>query len=160
MAQGCPAPSISGDETPSWIFRALHRWVARWLLHWAELDFAAMVLREIPRRVARQDASIQALWSLLEALRQAERGDSVFPLSVPPSEWRSPTPHTDLPRRFHDALLHSWRPARVEGIDQEDGVAYLLAAELPPTRDAEFRYFETELRRDQVEASGLGFTWG
>ena len=47
----------------------------------------------------------------------------------------------------------------MEGIDQEDGVAYLLAAELPPTRDAEFRYFETELRRDQVEASGLGFTW-
>ena len=133
--------------------------MARWLLHWAELDFAAMVLREIPRHVAQQYASIQALWSLLEALRQAERGDSVFPLSVPPSEWRSPTPHTDLPSRFQDAPLRSWVPARVDGIDQEDGVAYLLAAELPPTRDAEFRYFEMELRRDQVEASGLGFTW-
>ena len=153
------ALSISGDETPSWIFRALHKWVARWLLHWAELDFAAMVLREIPRRVAQQNASIQALWSLLEALRQAERGDSVFPLSVPPREWRSPAPHTDLPSRFQDAPLHSWSPARVEGIDQEDGVAYLLAAELPPTRDAEFRYFEMELRRDRVEASASGFAW-
>jgi len=153
------ALSISGDETPSWIFRALHRWVARWLLHWAELDFAAMVLREIPRQLAQHDASIQALWSLLEALRQAERGTSVFPLSVPPREWRSPAPHTDLPSRFQDAPLRTWVPARVDGIDQEDGVAFLLAAELPPTRNAEFRYFETELRRDQVEASGSGFTW-
>jgi len=153
------ALSIGGDETPSWIFRALHRRVARWLLHWTELDFAEMVLREIPRRLAQQDASIQALWSLLEALRQAERGDSVFPLSVPPREWRSPAPHTDLPSRLQDAPLRSWVPARVNGIDQEDGVAYLLAAQLPPTRDAEFKYFETELRRDQVEASGWGFTW-
>ncbi len=48
---------------------------------------------------------------------------------------------------------------RGEGIDQEDGVAYLLAAELPPTRDAEFRYFEMELRRDRVEASASGFAW-
>ena len=153
------ALSISGDETPSWIFRGLHRWVARWLLHWAELDFAEMVLREIPRWLARQDTGIQALWSLLEALRQAERGDSVFPLSVPPREWRSPAPHTDLPRRFQDAPLRSWVPARVDGIDQEEGVAYLLAAELPPTRDAEFRYFEMELCRDRVEASASGFAW-
>ena len=153
------ALSISGDETPSWIFRGLHRWVARWLLHWAELDFAEMVLREIPRRVAQQDASIRALWSLLEALRQAERGTSVFPLSVPAREWRSPAPHTDLPRWFQDAPLRSWVPARVDVIDQEEGVAYLLAAELPPTRDAEFRYFEMELRRDRVEASASGFAW-
>ena len=101
-----------------------------------------------------QDSGIQALWSLLEALRQAERGDSVFPLSVPPSEWRSPTPHTDLPRRFQDAPLRSWVPARVEGIDQEDGVAFLLAARTSrPPGTLSSRYFEIDLRRDQVEAS-------
>ncbi|MGO9465694.1 MAG: hypothetical protein ACLQIB_18145 [Isosphaeraceae bacterium] len=153
------ALSISEDDTPGWIFRALHRWVARWLLHWAELDFAEMVLREIPGRVAKYDASIQALFSLLESLKHAERGKSVFPLNVPPREWRSQEPHTDLPRWLQDARLRSWIPARVEGIDREDGVAFLLAAELPRTRDSDFGYFETELRRGQVEASASGFTW-
>ena len=62
--------SISGDETPSWIFRALHQWVARWLLHWAELDFAENGPPRNPKGPYREGiASIKALWSLLEALR-------------------------------------------------------------------------------------------
>jgi tetratricopeptide (TPR) repeat protein len=151
--------SISEDGSPDWMFLSLHRWVARWLLHWAELDFAEKVLRAIPRDLTEEDSSVQALWSLLRALRKAERGDSVFPLSVPPSEWRSPTPHTDLPTRFHDAPLHSWVPARVEAIDQEDGVAFLLAAKLPASQKDEFSYFETDLRLDQVEAAACNFEW-
>jgi len=151
--------SISEDGSPDWIFLSLHIWVARWLLHWAELDFAEKVLLAIPRYLTEEDSRVQALWSLLRALRKAERGNSVFPLSVPPSEWRSPTQHTELPNWSDGARLHSWVPARVEAIDREDGVAFLLAAKLPPTRDAEFQYFERELRRDQVEAAASGFSW-
>ena len=151
--------SISEDGSPDWIFLSLHQWVARWLLHWAQLDFAENVLLAIPRDLTEKELGIKALWSLLKALRTAERGDSVFPLSVPPSEWRSPTPHTDLPRWFHDAQLHVWVPARVEAIDQEDGVAFLLAAKLPATQKDVFSYFEIDLRLEQIEAAACNFTW-
>ncbi|HKM55339.1 MAG TPA: hypothetical protein VJY33_18180, partial [Isosphaeraceae bacterium] len=151
--------SISENGSPEWMFLSLHRWVARWLLHWAELDFAEKVLRAIPTDLTEKESSIQALWSLLIALRKAERGESVFPLSVPPSEWRSSTPHTELPRWFDDAQRHSWVPARVEAIDHEDGVAFLLAAKLPANQKDDFSYFEIDLRLDLVEAAACNFAW-
>jgi len=145
--------------SPDWIFLSLHRWVARWLLHWAELDFAEEVLRSIPRKLAENDASIQTLWDLLRALRQAERGVSVFPLSVPAKDWWSPSPHTDLPPAWEGDPLRFWFPARIEGVDQENSVAFLVAAKPPATAGADPVYFEMELSRDQIGQAKSGFQW-
>ncbi len=151
--------NVTKDGTPDQIFLSLHRWVARWLLHWAELDFADEVLRAIPRKLAENDASIQALWDLLTALREAKRGVSVFPLSVPAGEWWSPSPHTDLPPRWDGLPLRDWVPARVEGIDQENEVAFLVAAKRPATTDGKPVYFETELNREEITKAASGFNW-
>jgi hypothetical protein len=151
--------SISEDVSPDWIYLWLHRWVARWLLHWAELDFAEEVLREIPRALSENDASIQTLWNLLRALRQAERGVSVFPLSVPVHDWWSSNPHTELPLSWQDNPLRFWVPARVEGLDQANSVAFLKAARRPLAADANPEYFEIELGNDQVRGAASGFEW-
>ena len=151
------ALSIS-EDSPDWIFRWLHRWVARWLLHWAKLDFAEEVLRSIPTELTESDTSIQALWDLLTALREAERGLSVFPLSVPAREWWS-GPHTDLPKTWGEYALGNWMPARIEGIDQDSSVAYIVAAKRPSGDGQRPRYFEMELTRDQVLSGAYGFEW-
>jgi tetratricopeptide (TPR) repeat protein len=152
--------SLSIDEgSPDWIFLSLHTWVARWLLHWAELDFAEEVLRGIPRELAENEASIQTLWDLLEALRQARRGVSVFPLTVPAKEWWSPSPHTDLPPRWEDHPLHSWIPARVDGVDRNTSIAFLVGAKRPASKHADPEYFEMELSRDEVAKAADGFGW-
>jgi len=153
------ALSISEDSTPDWMFLSLHRWVARWLLHWAELDFAEEVLRSIPAQLRTTDTSIQALWNLLRALRQAERGVCVFPLTVPASSWWSPTPHTDLPISLHDSLLKDFQPARVEHVDEESQIAFLLAAKRPSATDKTPIYFDAELSKQDVIRDAYGFEW-
>ena len=153
------AMSISEDSAPPWIFMSLHRWVARWLLHWAELDFAEEVLRSIPRTLTENDTSIQTLWDLLKALRQAERGVSVFPLSVPAKDWWSSSPHTDLPRDRDGRTLRDWFPARIEGVDKENAVVFLVAAKRPPKNGTNPVYFEIELTRDQIEQAVCGLEW-
>lgn len=153
------AMNISEDGTPPWIFLSLHRWVARWLLHWAELDFAEEVLCAIPKRLAENDARIRTLWNLLRALRQAERGVSVFPLTVSAKDWWSPSPHTDLPPSWEALPLRYWIPARVERVDRENSVAVLIAAKRPPTKAAHPEYFEMELRREKLTAAAHGFAW-
>jgi len=153
--------TLSPDEdgSPDWIFLSLHRWVARWLLHWAELDFAEDVLRAIPKQFAQNDASIQTLWDLLKALRQAERDSCVFPLSIPAKDWWSPGPHTDLPSSWEGRPLRSWEPARVEGVDQDRLVAFLIVAKRPASKGANPLYFELELNRDTVVKAAYGFGW-
>jgi hypothetical protein len=47
----------------------------------------------------------------------------------------------------------------VEGIDEEEGVAFLLAANLPASKEDEVGYFETELRREQIGSSACNFVW-
>ena len=102
------AISVSEEGSPEWVYISLHRWVARWLLHWAELDFAEDVLRSIPSTLAERDASIQALWNLLGALRIAEQGPAVFPLTVPVTEWWSANGHTGLPLTWLDQAMRLW----------------------------------------------------
>jgi tetratricopeptide (TPR) repeat protein len=153
--------TLSPDEdgSPEWIFLSLHRWVARWLLHWVELDFAEDVLRAIPRHFAQNDASIQTLWDLLKALRQAQHGTCVFPLSIPAKDWWSPSPHTDLPPSWDGQPLRFWVPARIEGVDKECSVAFLVAAKRPPTRGADPVHFEMELSRATILKAAHGFEW-
>lgn len=62
------ALSVTEDATPDWIYLSLHRWVARWMLHWSNLDLAENVLRSIPSSL-QSDASVSRLNDLLTALR-------------------------------------------------------------------------------------------
>lgn len=151
--------SIDEGNTPDWIYLSLHRWVARWLLHWAELDFAEEVLRSIPQPLADTDLSIRTLFDLLAALRKARSGVAVFPLSVPCSEWWSPRPHTKLPLKLAEQPLRSWLPARVDALDSEAGNAFLTIAEFPQAEDDEPAYRELTLTRPQVERTAEGFGW-
>ena len=145
--------SVSEYGTPRWLFLSLHRWVARWLLHWAELDFAEEVLRPIPTELAESDTSIQVLWSLLAALREAERGVAVFPLTVPAKDWWSHNPHTDLPLTWKGEPLRSWQPARVQSVDDDSDLVFLVGANRPPAADAKVEYVEIELTRDQLASA-------
>lgn len=120
------ALSVTEDATPDWIYLSLHRWVARWMLHWSNLDFAENVLRSIPSSL-QSDASVSRLNDLLTALRFAESGRAVFPLSVPASEWWSPHPHTDLPNELDGQRLLYWFPARVQHVEDGGGISVMYA---------------------------------
>ncbi len=153
---------ISVSETGSsreWLCRSLHRWVARWLLHWGELDFAEEVLRSVPKEMTTTDASIQALWELLAALREAQSETAVFPLNVPAKERWSSGPHTNLPLRWQDKQLLSWQPARVESVDAEEQTVFLLAARRPESRGSEPEYESIELTQSEVESIAYDFGW-
>lgn len=151
------AMSADEDWTPRWLILSLHRWVARWLLHWGELDFAEEVLRSIRSEVAESDTSIQTLWNLLAALRAAERGAAVFPLTVPATDWWAPNPHTSLPLSWQGQPLRSWQPARVEAVDAARGVVHLLAATHPETTTSPVQYLEIELPRNEIDAAAHEF---
>jgi tetratricopeptide (TPR) repeat protein len=153
------AMSVSEEGSPEWVYLSLHRWVARWLLHWAELDFAEDVLRSIPSTLAERDASIQALWNLLRALRVAEQGPAVFPLTVPVTEWWSASGHTNLPLIWLDQPMRLWKPARVESVDHHSGRLLLVIADRPADQKAPLQYRDEDLSRDQVELAAHGFTW-
>jgi tetratricopeptide (TPR) repeat protein len=150
---------VNEDGSPDWVFMNLHRWVARWLLHWAELDFAEEVLRTIPTRLAEKDPGTQALWNLLDSLRQAERGVSVFPLSITVRDWWSRGPHTDLPDHWDGHRLTAWVPARVEAVEREASIAYLVAAKRPAGEGVPPEYFEVELSSDDVSQTAHAFAW-
>jgi tetratricopeptide (TPR) repeat protein len=152
------ALSVS-EDAPDWIFFALHRWVARWLLHWGELDFAKQVLQSIPKRLAGKDPSFKLLLDLLQALQQAEQSVSVFPLSVRVTNWWSPMPHTDLPPSWQGRGLRDWMPARVEWVDPESSVAFLVAARRPAGATSQPEYVDVELARDELSRAAHGFEW-
>lgn len=144
------ALSVTEDATPGWVYMSLHRWVARWMLHWSNLDLAENVLRSIPSSL-KDDASIARLNDLLVAMRYAEKDRAVFPLSVPASQWWTPRPNTNLPNEAANLRLSHWYPARVQQVD-ESGVVFLLYAE-PPTRpDAEPIFRNKDLSPDEVQA--------
>jgi hypothetical protein len=148
-----------GDSTSDWMFLSLHRWVARWLLHWGQLDFAEEVLREIPQELAHRDLSILALQDLLVALWHAKRGVCVFPLTVPAREWRSSSHHTDLPPVVGGESLSQWFPARVESIDEELGEVRLAVGRWPKSSDDEFASEDQLFTRDEVSSAACGFGW-
>jgi len=106
--------------SPDYIFLSLHRWVARWMLHWDELGMAEGVLRSIKPGI--RDESIRRLHDLLATLRLAEEGIAVFPLSIAMTDWWRPEGHTGLPLEIQGRRL-VWYPARVNEV--ADGTVYL-----------------------------------
>jgi tetratricopeptide (TPR) repeat protein len=151
------ALNISGLDTPSEraIAKSLHRWVARWLLHWSQLDFAEIVLESVPPQYRAEDSSLRALDRLLRSLREAERAYSVFPLSVPPECWWTREPHLTFPRVWEGQPLADWRPARVQALER--GLIELLVGEPPPDSSSSPRYGFFTFRHEEIEAAADGF---
>ncbi len=143
---------ISGNS-PQYVFMGLHRWIARWMLHWGELAMAKDVLDSIPSE-HRSEKSIQRLYDLLAALRMAEEGIAVFPLSVPKSRWWQPLGHTGLPIELNGKLLN-WYPARINDI--AGGVAYLSVGK--PVSSARFGLFieQRELALAEIAKVAMDF---
>jgi hypothetical protein len=149
------ALSVTEDSTPDWIYFSLHRWVARWMLHWSNLDLAENVLRSIPSSL-QSFAGITRLNELLTALRFAERGQAVFPLSVPANEWWSPRPHTNLPIELDGLRLSRWYPARVQCAENNGNFVVLYAK--PPVCPGDDALFdEIKLSREEVQAAAFQF---
>ncbi len=71
--------SLGGDESSRWLYLSLHRWVARWLLHWSELDFAENVLNAIPAEIAE---TTQQQFLLPVRPRPGCRGNGGTPISA------------------------------------------------------------------------------
>lgn len=109
------------EDSPDWMFLSLHRWIARWMLHWGELGMAEDVLNSVKSEL-RPKPSIARLFGLLKSLRLAEEGIAVFPLSVDPVHWWDQGGHTGLDLELGSERL-DWRPARIDSV--EDGLVEL-----------------------------------
>jgi tetratricopeptide (TPR) repeat protein len=135
-------PDAGADPT---IYRNLHVWVARLLLHRGQLDMAAEVLEGIPEENLRDDLGLRALKRRLDALLQARRGEAVFPLSVSQDhQWDGP--HL-APKRLNKHPLTRWMPARVDAVSEE-GIS-LQVAEPPREPSNSARIGFLEVSRDQ-----------
>jgi len=124
------ALGLLSTEVSEPVYRALHLWVARLLLHRGQLDFTEQVLASIPESIRQRDTQFQALSRLLETLREAERGRGVFPWSVPPDRWWHPFPNLSFPSEVNGEPLTQWNPARVEDVD-EDNVWLIVGKKNP-----------------------------
>ncbi len=122
-------------EDSGYVYRELHLWVARLLLHRGQLDFADLVLASVPEPIRRRDTQFQALGRLYETLREAERGRGVFPWSVPPDRWWHTFPNLSFPPEVNGEPLMQWNPARVEDVDEESVwmIVGSKAGDEPPT---------------------------
>ncbi len=144
--------SVSYDS-PDYIFLSLHRWVARWMLHWDELGMAERVLKSIKPEL-RDEGSICRLFDLLATLRLAEEGIAVFPLSVAKSDWWRPEGHTSLPLEIDGRRL-VWYPARVE--EKSDGMIYLVKGVPNQASPRGFEVEEIELKIDELTNIATNF---
>jgi tetratricopeptide (TPR) repeat protein len=151
------ALSVAEGSTPDWVYMSLHRWVARWMLHWSNLDLADNILRSIPSGLT-ADPSIARLNDLLIALRFAERGRAVFPLSIPASMWWTPNPHTNLPLAIVNQRLTMWLPARIQYVDPE-GELFVMFAKPPSDAAEQAEFDEMKMDRSSVEAAAFQFRW-
>jgi tetratricopeptide (TPR) repeat protein len=143
------------DADPA-IYRNLHIWVARLLLHRGQLDMAEEVLTRIPEGEFQNDPGMAALKRRLAALLQARRGEVVFPLTIPVErQWQGP--HL-VPPHHGGKDLARWMPARVDAASEE-GVA-LQAAEVPAEEGATPRMGILEMTVEQFDACSEDFTAG
>ena len=145
---------ISGNS-PEYVFLGLHRWIARWMLHWGELGMAEDVLNSIPTAF-RDERSVVRLYEMLETLKLAEIGIAVFPLSVRKSHWWDPAGHTGLPLLLDGNRL-TWQPARVDAVADE--IAYLSVGVPDKENVYGFVISEKKLERATIERRADGFQW-
>lgn len=107
-------------EDPEY-FREVHLRVARLLLDSAQLDFARVLLNDVPSNM-RSGKQHEALRELFLHLTAASRREAVFPLSVSfERRWQGPHLVPEVDAKGQN--LNTWYSGRIEAI--EDGVAYL-----------------------------------
>jgi hypothetical protein len=146
--EACDALSLQEGPGSTSAYESLHLWVARLLLHRAQLDFAEQVLNATPKEVRTQHLGFRALDQLLTALREAERGRGVFPLSISPRDWWRKSPHLDFPPHVSGQELRQWNPARVDGV--ENGTVQLVVGKPPAAEGGNATYGRIALSLDQV----------
>src|SRR5690242_10657387 len=56
------------------------------------------------------------------ALECAEHNFSVFPLDIHPDDWWTKEPHVPLPKEINGHQLYAWRPARIDGIENNNAI--------------------------------------
>ncbi len=108
-----------GGRTADFVYEALHLWVARLLLHRAQLDFAEEVIEDVPNDLREKHTGFRALDRLLKAMGIAARGRGVFPVHIDPKDYWSSHPHLEFPEDYEGLSMHSWNPARVEDVDDQ-----------------------------------------
>jgi len=112
--------ALDGLRGHAWLFRELHRPVARLLLHRGRLEFAREVLDDVPERLG--DTWFAPARVLLAQLEEAEADQLVFPASVPPdSRWEGP--HL-LIAKGERARVVRWMPGRIERANGEISVRF------------------------------------
>jgi len=149
--QAVDALNLTSGDGPDTVYHSLHLWVARLLVHRAQLDFADTVLSETPALVRETDIRFRAIRDLLAALREAERVRSVFPLSVPYHDrWKGP--HLEFRREIDEGKLVQWFPAQVDDVDEE--TVYLVMAKRAPG-DGKEEYAHVEISRTIFDQATL-----
>lgn len=141
------------EDSPDWMFLSLHRWIARWMLHWGELGMAEDVLNSIKSDL-RHESSIARLFGLLKSLRLAEEGIAVFPLSVDPAHWWDQGGHTGLDLELGSERL-DWRPARIDSVG--DDVVELSVGYRNSESQIGFVVREKQFSTQEIAACGTNF---
>ncbi len=109
---------LDGVRRHAWLFRELHRPVARLLLHRGRLEFARLVLEDVP---ASLDLDWRdALLGLLVQLEEAQADSLVFPAHIAHAD-RWSGPHLLL---SPDERVLDWRPGRIEHANGEVVIRY------------------------------------
>lgn len=107
--------ALDGLRGHAWLFRELHRPIARLLLHRGRLDFAKEVLDDVPARLG--DTWLEPTHMLLAQLEEAEADQLVFPASIPAARrWEGP--HL-LVSEEERARVVRWVPGRIERANGE-----------------------------------------
>lgn len=141
------------DEPSLYYYRNLHWLVAERALDTGALDFAGMVLDDIPQKIFSLDDSIKACQVKFEVLKLAETHRLVRPLSLALARGTSTLlaqPEL-LPQRIAEGDLDNrWYAARVEGLEQDR--LHLLIAIPPGTQGGEVRYQRTVMMREVYDS--------
>jgi hypothetical protein len=116
--------ALDGLRRHAWLFRELHRPVARLLLHRGRLEFAKEVLDDVPERLG--DTWVAPLRALLAQLEEAEADQLVFPASVP-AALRWDGPHLLISEEERPRVVR-WMPGRIERTNGEIVVRYAETA--------------------------------
>ncbi|GAA3904702.1 hypothetical protein GCM10022228_13640 [Halomonas cibimaris] len=134
------------DITPS-VYKHLHTWIGRLLLHRGQLDMADEVLQGIPDSIIQSEPGLQALKRRLTALLQARRGEAFFPFSIAPdTQWNGP--HL-APSRQGERPLDHWLPGRVDAVSEDEVVLHVAE---PPRQDERPQAGTIEMATHQFNA--------
>ena len=132
-ADALDALSLPNPSESSHVYRNLHLWVARLLIHRGQLDFVRGILDGIPQHLVEADPGLASMKEHLDALVEARDRRAVFPLTVRPALWWDGGPHISSRKG-----LREWLPGRIDSVDAE-GV-HIHTARRPPQEGAEPQY--------------------